>query len=248
MKYLHDIFLNYIIVEKRGKNIMLIRLIGVAIVVVGLILKFDTIATVVLAGVVTGLVGGMSIMDILTTLGTSFVSQRTATLFVLTLPAIGICERYGLKEKAIDFIRSIKSATAGRVIIVYEAIRTVASAFSIRLGGHPQFVRPVVVPMAEGAAVAKYGEITDEMSDVIRGGSAAAENYGNFFAQNCFMGSSGTLLIVSTLVGLGYEQVNALEVAKWSIPVAVISMVLGTVRNILLDKQLDKEASKGGNK
>ena len=241
-------FLYYIIVGKRGKKIMLIRLIGVAIVVVGLILKFDTIATVVLAGVVTGLVGGMSIMDILTTLGTSFVSQRTATLFVLTLPAIGICERYGLKEKAIDFIRSIKSATAGRVIIVYEAIRTVASAFSIRLGGHPQFVRPVVVPMAEGAAVAKYGEITDEMSDVIRGGSAAAENYGNFFAQNCFMGSSGTLLIVSTLVGLGYEQVNALEVAKWSIPVAVISMVLGTVRNILLDKQLDKEASKGGNK
>ena len=54
----------------------------------------------------------MSIMDILTTLGNSFVSQRTATLFVLTLPAIGICERYGLKEKAIDFIRSIKSATA----------------------------------------------------------------------------------------------------------------------------------------
>ena len=148
---------------------MLIRLIGVLIVVVGLILKFDTIATVVLAGIVTGLVGGMSIMDILTTLGNSFVSQRTATLFVLTLPAIGICERYGLKEKAIDFIRSIKSATAGRVIIVYEAIRTLASAFSIRLGGHPQFVRPVVVPMAEGAAVAKYGEINDEMQDIIRG-------------------------------------------------------------------------------
>ncbi|MBQ2139173.1 MAG: DUF969 family protein, partial [Erysipelotrichaceae bacterium] len=34
--------------------IMLIRLIGVLIVVVGLILKFDTIATVVLAGIVTG--------------------------------------------------------------------------------------------------------------------------------------------------------------------------------------------------
>ena len=225
---------------------MLIRLIGVAIVVLGLIFKFDTIATVVLAGIVTGLVGGMSIMDILTTLGTSFVSQRTATLFVLTLPAIGICERFGLKEKAIDFIRSIKSATAGRVIIVYEAIRTLASAFSIRLGGHPQFVRPVVVPMAEGAAVAKYGELNDEMADIIRGGSAGAENYGNFFAQNCFMGSSGTLLIVSTLVGLGYD-VNALDIAKWSIPVAVISMVLGIVRNIWLDKQLDN-ASKGGNR
>ena len=226
---------------------MLIKLIGVAVVIVGLIVKFDTIATVVLAGIITGLVGGMSIMDILTTLGNSFVTQRTATLFVLTLPAIGICERYGLKEKAIDFIRSIKSATAGRVIIVYEAIRTLASAFSIRLGGHAQFVRPVVVPMAEGAAAAKYGKVSDEMNDVIRGASAGAENYGNFFAQNCFMGSSGTLLIVSTLVGLGYE-VTALQIATWSIPVAVISFVIGTVRNILLDRQLDRmDAKKGGN-
>lgn len=225
---------------------MLIKLIGVAIVVVGLIVKFDTIATVVIAGIVTGLVGGMSIMEILETLGNSFVTQRTATLFVLTLPAIGICERYGLKEKAIDLIRSIKSATAGRVIIVYEAIRTLASAFSVRLGGHPQFVRPVVVPMAEGAAAAKYGEVNDKMSDMIKGASAGAENYGNFFAQNCFMGSSGTLLIVSTLVGLGYD-VTALQIATWSIPVAVISFIVGCVRNIVLDKQLEA-ANKGGNK
>ena len=226
---------------------MLIKLIGVAIVIVGLIIKFDTIATVVIAGIVTGLVGGMSFNDILTTLGNSFVTQRTATLFVLTLPAIGICERYGLKEKAIDLMRSIKSATAGKVIIVYEAIRTLASAFSIRLGGHPQFVRPVVVPMAEGAAAAKYGKVTDAMSDQIKGASAGAENYGNFFAQNCFMGSLGTLLIVSTLVEQGFTQVDALAIAKWSIPVAVISFVVGAVRNIVLDKKLDA-LNKGGNK
>ena len=224
-----------------------LKLIGVLIVVIGFAIKFDTIATVVIAGVVTGLVAGMSPLEILNTLGSSFISNRTATLFVLTLPCIGICERYGLKEKAIDFIRSIKSATAGRVIIVYEVIRTLASAFSIRLGGHPQFVRPVVVPMAEGAAVAKYGEINDEMQDIIRGGSAGAENYGNFFAQNCFMGSSGTLLIVSTLVGLGYD-VNALQIARWSIPVAIVSVVLGTLRNLWLDKQLDAAAGKGGKK
>jgi len=225
----------------------MIKLIGVIVVVVGLVIKFDTIATVVIAGVVTGLVAGMSPVEILETLGKSFVTNRTATLFVLTLPAIGICERYGLKEKAIDFIRSIKNASAGKVIIVYEAIRTVASAFSIRLGGHPQFVRPVVVPMAEGAAMAKYGEIDADMADEIRGASAGAENYGNFFAQNCFMGASGTLLIVSTMTSLGYEQVTALNIATWSIPVAVISFVIGAARNILLDKKLDKMA-KGGNK
>jgi len=226
----------------------MIKLIGVLVVIVGLVIKFDTIATVVIAGVVTGLVAGMSPLAILETLGTSFVNNRTATLFVLTLPAIGICERYGLKEKAIDFIRSIKNASAGKVIIVYEAIRTVASAFSIRLGGHPQFVRPVVVPMAEGAAMAKYGAVDDAMTDEIRGASAGAENYGNFFAQNCFMGASGTLLIVSTMTTLGYEQVNALNIAKWSIPVAVISFVVGAVRNILLDKKLDGMAKKGGTK
>ena len=215
----------------------ILKLIGVLIVVIGFALKLDTIATVVVAGIATGLVAGMPIMDILDTLGKSFVSQRTATLFVLTLPAIGICERYGLKEKAIDFIRSIKNATTGRVIIIYQAIRTLAAAFSVRLGGHPQFVRPVVVPMAEGAAAAAYGELSDEVSDTIRGASAGAENYGNFFAQNCFMGASGTLLIVSTLVEQGYE-VTAAQIAGWSIPIAVISVVVGAVRALLLDKKL----------
>ncbi len=33
------------------------------------------------------------------------ITQRTATLFVLTLPVIGILERYGLKDKAVDFIK-----------------------------------------------------------------------------------------------------------------------------------------------
>ncbi|MCR4708297.1 MAG: DUF969 domain-containing protein [Clostridiales bacterium] len=222
----------------------ILKLIGVVIVIVGFAMKFDTIATVVVAGVVTGLVAGMSPLAILNTLGTSFVSNRTATLFVLTLPCIGICERYGLKEKAIDFIRSIKNATTGRVILIYQAIRTLAAAFSVRLGGHPQFVRPVVVPMAEGAAVAKFGEIDDATSDTIRGAAAAAENYGNFYAQNCFMGASGTLLIVSTLVEQGFD-VNALQIARWSIPIAVISIIVGAWRNLTLDRKLEKMA-KGG--
>jgi uncharacterized membrane protein len=219
----------------------IIKLIGVVIVIIGFALKFDTIATVVLAGLATGLVAGMTPMEILETLGTSFISQRTATLFVLTLPCIGICERYGLKEKAVDFIRSIKNATTGRVIFVYQAVRTLSAAFSLRLGGHPQCVRPIVVPMAEGAASSKYGELTEEETDVIRGASAGAENYGNFFAQNCFMGASGTLLIVSTLVEQGFE-VTAAQIAAWSIPIAIISVIIGFVRSIMIDGKLSKMA------
>lgn len=52
-----------------------IKLIGIVIVIIGFALKFDTLATVVVAGIVTGLVGGMSIMDILSTLGAAFFNK-----------------------------------------------------------------------------------------------------------------------------------------------------------------------------
>jgi len=216
-----------------------LKLIGVLIVVVGFILKFDTIAVVVVAGLVTGMVAGLSPMDILTTLGNSFLVNRTATLFVLTLPVIGICERYGLKDKAVDFIRSLKNATTGKVISVYLIIRAAAAAFSLRIGGHPQFVRPLVNPMAQGAAVANYGKVDEKTEDEIKGLSAAAENYGNFFAQNCFMGASGTLLIASTLTDQGYK-VDALDVALKSWPIAVIAVIVGIIANAFYDAKLKK--------
>lgn len=215
-----------------------LKLIGVLVVILGFALKRDTIATVVVAGVVTGLVAGMTPMEILEVLGNSFITQRTATLFVLTLPIIGISERYGLKEKAVDFIGSIKGATTGKVLSIYQSIRAAAAAFSVRLGGHPQFIRPLVNPMAQAAAVAKFGEVDDKTVDVIKGASAASENYGNFFAQNVFMGASGTLLIASTMAEQGYAEVTALNVAMWSIPIAVISVLLGIAKNFLLDRKL----------
>jgi uncharacterized membrane protein len=215
----------------------LLKLIGVVIVVIGFIMKKDTIATVVIAGIVTGLVAGMSFMDILTTLGKSFVTQRTATLFVLTLPVIGICERYGLKDKAVDLIKKAKNATSGMIVSIYQVVRALAAAFSLRLGGHPQFVRPLINPMAQAAAIAKYGSVDDETEDKIKGNAAAGENFGNFFAQNCFMGASGTLLIVSTLSAQGID-VNALQIATMSIPIAVISVVVGIIHNYRFDHKL----------
>ena len=209
-----------------------IKLIGIVIVIIGFALKFDTLATVVVAGIVTGLVGGMSIMDILSTLGAAFLTNRTATLFILTLPVIGICERMGLRDKAVDFIRGIKSATTGRLLSIWQVIRTIASAFSLRIGGHPQFIRPLINPMAQACAIAKYGEIDEKTEDEIKGLAAGTENYGNFFAQNCFMGSSGTLLIVSTLNEIFKshniaQEVTANQIALNSIPIAVISVIVG---------------------
>ena len=138
-----------------------IKLIGVLIVIVGFIFKLDTLAVVVVAGLATGLVAGMSPMKILETLGTAFITNRTATLFILTLPVIGICERNGLKDKAVDFITSLKNATTGRLIAIWQIIRTLASAFSLRIGGHPQFIRPLINPMAQAAAVVQYGKLDE---------------------------------------------------------------------------------------
>ena len=206
-----------------------IKLIGVLIVIVGFILKLDTLAVVVVAGLATGLVAGMSPMKILETLGTAFITNRTATLFILTLPVIGICERNGLKDKAVDFITSLKNATTGRLIAIWQIIRTLASAFSLRIGGHPQFIRPLINPMAQAAAVVQYGKLDEKTEDDIKGMCAGSENYGNFFAQNCFMGSSGTLLIVSTLTEQGYP-VDALQIAGQSVPIAVFAVIVGVPR------------------
>ena len=223
-----------------------LKLVGILVVVAGFILKFDTMATVVAAGLVTGLVAGMSPMEILTTLGDAFLSNRTATLFVLTLAAIGLCERNGLKDKAVDLVRMMKSATTGRVLALWQVIRTMASAFSLRIGGHPQFIRPLINPMAQGAAVARFGKIAPEEEDKIKGLAAATENYGNFFAQNCFMGSSGTLLIVSTLNEQGY-QVDALQIAGQAVPIAVIYVVVGVLWGLLFDVAMKRRyGTKGG--
>ena len=226
-----------------------IKLIGIVIVIIGFVMKFDTLAVVVVAGIVTGFVGGLDIMEILSTLGSAFLTNRTATLFILTLPAIGLCERMGLRDKAVDLIKQLKGATTGRLLSIWQAIRTVCSAFSLRIGGHPQFIRPLINPMAQAAAVAKFGGIDEKDEDAIKGMAAVTENYGNFFAQNCFMGSSGTLLIVSTLNeifasnGIA-QEVTANQIAMQSIPIAVISVVVGVIYALIFDMMMNKKYGK----
>lgn len=217
-----------------------IKLIGVVIVIVGLFFKCDAMATVVVAGLVTGAVAGMTPENILHILGKSFIDNRLATLFILTLPVVGLCERNGLKNKAVDFIRSLKNASVGHVLSTYLVIKIISTACSIRVSGHPQFVRPLIYPMTLGAAEAKFDkEITEDVDDELKAMSAANENIGNFFAQNCFMGSSGTLLVASTMTDLGYN-VTALEIAIYSIPIAIIAMLFGIIYNSFFDSRLEK--------
>ena len=214
------------------------QLIGILVIVVGFIMKLDTIAVVLSAGVITGLLGGMSIVEILNTLGSTFTTQRSMALFLLILPIIGICERYGLKERATHLIQKIKGMSAGRLATLYMFIREIAIAAGVKLG-HAEFVRPLIEPMAQGAAASKYGKLDEKTEDDIKAMAAAADNFGNFFAQNIFIANSGVLLVVGTLEELGYT-VDALSVANAAIPVGVIALIFAFIQNTLMDKKIAK--------
>ena len=217
-------------------------LIGILIIVVGFALKLDVLAVVIVSGIVTGLVAGIDFVEILRILGDSFVNNRLMSIFLIIFPVIAIIERYGLKERAAYLIGKLKNASAGKVLSIYMVIRSIASALNVRIVGHVQFVRPLILPMSEAAAeIDKEKPLTEKEDEDIKGLSAAVENYGNFFAQNCFPASSGVVLIQGTLVGLGYKEITLSMISSSAIYIAVIAVILTIVQVLLYDRKLKKE-------
>lgn len=217
-------------------------LIGILIIVVGFALKLDVLAVVIVSGIVTGLVAGIDFVEILRILGDSFVNNRLMSIFLIIFPVIAIIERYGLKERAAYLIGKLKNASAGKVLSIYMVIRSIASELNVRIGGHVQFVRPLILPMSEAAAeIDKEKPLTEKEDEDIKGLSAAVENYGNFFAQNCFPASSGVVLIQGTLVGLGYKEITLSMISSSAIYIAVIAVILTIVQVLLYDRKLKKE-------
>ena len=220
-----------------------LKLIGIVIIVLGFALKFDVLATVLLAGLVTGIVAGMDIPHILSILGESFVSNRLMSIFLIIFPVIAIIERYGLKERAAYLIGKIKNASAGKVLAIYMLVRTAASAFNVRIGGHVQFVRPLILPMSEAAAkVSKQSDLSENEVEELKGHAAAVENFGNFFAQNCFAAASGVVLIQGTLSM--YKEVTLPSIAMASIPVMVITVVFTFLQVFLFDRKVKKAGAR----
>lgn len=214
----------------------MIKLIGVLIILIGFILKLDTIAVVLIAGLATGIVADLDFNTILSTLGTAFVANRYMTLLLLTLATIGILERNGLRERAGKCISKLEGATPGKVLSLYVTIRLIISALSLRLGGHVQFIRPLVYPMVKGAGE-KNGIMTEEIDEEIKGLANSMENFGNFFGQNIFVASSGVLLVVSTFKE-SLINVEPYDVAVWSIPIGIVVIILAIIRNYLFDLKI----------
>lgn len=209
----------------------LLPLIGIALIIVGFVLRFNPALVVIVAGIGTGLAATMPLETILTNLGTGFIKTRTLPIIlILPLAIIGLLERNGLKEHAQNWIRKIQSATAGKLMIVYLAVRELSAALGLTsLGGHPQMVRPLLAPMAEGATQNKYGALPDVVREKLRAMSAATDNVGLFFGEDVFV-AFGAIVLMQTFLTTSGIDVDPLHIAMWGIPTALCAFVIHAVR------------------
>lgn len=237
-----------------------LKLIGIAIVIVGLALRLRTTLVVVTAALVTGLLAGLPLFTnhgvfeglpyltqagsqegIINMLGRAFAENRLMTLFILTLPAIGLAERYGLQEQSARFIRRFKAATAGRLLIIYQLFRVLMGILGIRLNGHPAFVRPLTFPMTLGAAeatarVKTVNSLPVKTVEKIKAANAASENYGNFYGQNLSPVLPGILLVYGVMKGLGYA-VSLWSLVKYAIPIVACSVIIAAIQFWWFDRR-----------
>ncbi|ATL80933.1 membrane protein [Streptomyces malaysiensis] len=200
------------------------------------------------AGIVTGLLAKLSPQEILAAFGNGFASSRSVTIFVITLPVIGLLERNGLQEQARTLIGRLGKLTTGRFLALYLALRQLTAALGLTsIGGPAQSVRPMVAPMAEGAAERRHGPLPDRIRERVRSYSASADTVGLFFGEDCFL-AIGSILLITGFVNTTYHtHLEPLQLALWAIPTAVCAFLIHGFRLLRLDRSLDHElAAQGG--
>lgn len=215
-------------------------LIGVLLVVIGFALRLNPLVVVTVAGIITGFLGKLSVLEILNAFGDGFAKSRSVTLFVLVLPVIGLIERYGLQEQGRRLIAKLGGLTTGRLLVLYQLIRQVTAAVGLNsIGGPAQTVRPLIYPMAEGAAERRYGTgVTETVREKIKGFSASADTVGVFFGEDIFV-AIGSILLITGFVDSAYNlKLDALHVALWAIPTAICAFLIHGTRLLYLDRQL----------
>jgi uncharacterized membrane protein len=230
-------------------------LLGIAVVVFGFVVRANPLLVVMAAALTTGLAAAWTPeadlvvmwqagVDTLARFGKAFNDNRFISIVWLVLMAIGLLERSGLQERARIAIAKVPAATSAGVLWLYFTMRQILSALGLTsLGGHAQMVRPLVAPMAEGAAETKYGPLPDRQRYLIRSHSAAADNIGLFFGEDIFIAIGSILLMVGFLKEAGIP-VEPLQLSLWAIPTAIAAFLIHSVRLYLLDRALHRALGK----
>jgi uncharacterized membrane protein len=218
----------------------MIKLLGILVVAVGFGLRVNALVVVLVAGIVTGLSAGFSLREVVALMGRFFVENRGLVLpIVLLLPIVGLLEKHGLQEHIATLMRRTRAATAGRILWIYQGLRGGLSVLGISLGSHAGMVRPLVVPMAEGAATAR-GELNEATRERVRAHGAAAENVGNFFSDDILV-AVGALLLVKSFFDTAGVPVTLEQIKLWSVPTALWVLVIGWWRYRALDRWLARK-------
>jgi uncharacterized membrane protein len=221
----------------------MLTLLGVAVVVVGFAARFNPLLVVVIAAMVTGLAAGIPPLTVLATLGKAFNENRFVSAVLLVLPLIGVVERAGLQERAKTLIARFKGLSPGPLLIGYLLFRQVTAAVGLlSIGGHAQTVRPLIAPMAEGAAENRIGPLPPATAYRIRALAAATENVGVFFGEDIFVAIGSVLLMVGFLTQSGIV-LDPLRLSMWAVPSALAAFVIHGARLVIFDLRLRRTAS-----
>lgn len=216
-------------------------LIGVGVVVLGFALRLNALLVVVAAGLATGIAAGMDLQRILELTGEAFLKNRFLMVFVLTLPVIGLLERNGLREQAERWVLGLTRLSTGRLLLAYQALRQVAAMLGLtHLGGHPQTVRPLLVPMAEATATRGVGPLPERVRERLRAMCAGTDNVGLFFGEDVFVAFGAVLLMQSFLAQHGHA-VEPLAIALWGLPTAIAAFLVHGARVARIDHRMAAE-------
>jgi uncharacterized membrane protein len=223
-------------------DVSLWPLLGVAVIIAGFVLRFNPMIVVIAAAITTAVIAKYDPADTLAAIGTGFLKTRNLTLaLILPLATIGLLERHGLRQHAQAWIQRFRNATTGQLLIVYLAVRELCAAVGLTgLGGHVQMVRPLIAPMAEGAAEARHGPLPDAVRHRLRAMAASADNVGLFFGEDIFVAFGAVVLITTFLHGSGID-VEPLHVALWGIPTAAVAFIVHAWRLHRVDTALARE-------
>ena len=212
-------------------------LLGLVVLVLGFALRFNPMMVVPVAALITGLLAGLGLIEVVEKLGKAFNDSRIIIIPYVVLPVIGILERFGLQQRARAVIGRFRAATVGRLLILYLLYRQIISAIGLHsTAGHPQTVRPLVAPMAVAAAE-QQTDLEEDTEETVKAYAAATDNVGLFFGEDIFFAIGSIILIQQVLAGYGIE-VRPHVLAFWAIPTAIAAFLIHSSRLLLLDRRL----------
>jgi uncharacterized membrane protein len=217
-------------------------LLGILVLLIGFALRLNPMLVATAAVLASGLLGGMSLTQVISEYGKAFNENRIIAVVWIILPVIGLLERYGLQARARDLIAGIRNATVGKLLIIYLLYRQLTAAIGLHnTAGHAQTVNPIVAPMALVAAEKQHGALDVQTTQRVKAMAAATDNVGLFFGEDIFF-AIGSIVVIQQALAARHIELSPVELSLWAIPTAIAAFLIHSTRLVLFDRRLRRAA------